>query len=111
MTTVTATPLVCCVVWSPEYGSCYGFVCCPWSGVKRVYVVLSGLRIRWFVCVHLCISCRHDWMFALAIFISVCVDVSYGDVVCVCREFYWCLWGIGVVLIFRFQMGCMLYDL
>ena len=30
------------------------------SGVKRVHVVLSGLRIRLFVCAHVCISCRYD---------------------------------------------------
>ena len=34
------------------------------SGVKRVHVVLSGLRMRLFVRVHVCISCRYDWMFA-----------------------------------------------
>ena len=36
---------------------------------------LSGLRMRLFVCVHVCISCRCDWMFAFAIFLSLCVDV------------------------------------
>ena len=30
------------------------------SGVKRVYVVLSELRMRLFDCVHVCISCRYD---------------------------------------------------
>ena len=45
------------------------------SGVKRVHVVLSGLRMRLFVCVHVCISCRYDWMFALAMFMTLCVDV------------------------------------
>ena len=45
------------------------------SGVKRVHVVLSGLRMRLFVRVHVCISCRFDWMFALAMFMSLCVDV------------------------------------
>ena len=30
------------------------------SGVKRVHVVLSGLRMRWFVCVHVCITCMYD---------------------------------------------------
>ena len=44
------------------------------SDVKRVHVVLSGLRMRLFVRVHVCISCRYDWMFALAMFMS-CVDV------------------------------------
>ena len=38
------------------------------SGVKRVHVVLSGLRITLFVLVHVCISCRYDLM-------SLCVDV------------------------------------
>ena len=47
------------------------------SGVKRVHVVLSGLRIRLFVCVHVCISCRYDRMFAFAMAMSMllCVDV------------------------------------
>ena len=45
------------------------------SGVKRVHVVLSGLRMSLFVRVHVCISCRYDWMFALAMFMSLCVDV------------------------------------
>ena len=31
------------------------------SGVKRVHVVLSGLRMRLFVRVHVCISCRYDF--------------------------------------------------
>ena len=45
------------------------------SSVKRVHVVLSGLRMRLFVRVHVCISCRYDWMFAFAMFMSLCVDV------------------------------------
>ena len=45
------------------------------SGVKRVHVVLAGLRMRLFVRVHVCISCRYGWMFALAMFMSLCVDV------------------------------------
>ena len=40
-----------------------------------MHVVLSGLRMRLFVCVHACISCRYDWMVAFAMFMSVCVDV------------------------------------
>ena len=44
------------------------------SGVKRVHVVLSGLRMRLFVQGHVCISCRYDWMFALAMLMSLCVD-------------------------------------
>ena len=45
------------------------------SGVKRVHAVLSGLRMRLFVCVHVCISCRYDWMIASAMFMTLCVDV------------------------------------
>ena len=45
------------------------------SGVKKVHVVLSGLTMRLFVRVHVCISCRYDWMFALAMFMSLCVGV------------------------------------
>ena len=41
------------------------------SGVKRVHVVLSGLRMRLFVSVHVCISCRYDWLFAIAMFMSL----------------------------------------
>ena len=43
--------------------------------VKRVHVVMSGLRMRLFVCVHVCISWRYDWMFAFAMFMSLCVDI------------------------------------
>ena len=49
-----------CVLYSAGYG------------VKRVHVVLSGFRMRLFVRVHVC---RYDWMFALAMFMSLCVDV------------------------------------
>ena len=52
-----------CVLYSD--GSC----------VNRVHVVLSGLRMRLFVRPHVCISCRYDWMFPLAMFMSLCVDV------------------------------------
>ena len=45
------------------------------SGMKRVHVVLSGLRMRLFVCVHVCVSYRYDWMFAFVMFTSLCVDV------------------------------------
>ena len=41
------------------------------SGVKRVHVVLSGLRMRLFASS----PCRYDWMFVFAIFMSLCVDV------------------------------------
>ena len=44
-------------------------------GVKRVCIVLSGLRMRLFFRVHVCISCRYDLMFAFAMFMSLCVDV------------------------------------
>ena len=30
------------------------------SGVNRVHTVLSGLRMRLFVCVHVCISCMYN---------------------------------------------------
>ena len=43
--------------------------------MKRVHVVLSGLRMRLFVWVHVCISCRYEWMFAFAMLMSLCVDV------------------------------------
>ena len=43
------------------------------SGVKRVHVVLAGLRMRLVVRVHVCISCRYDWMFALScVYVVVC---------------------------------------
>ena len=45
------------------------------SGVKRVHVVLSGLRMRLFVRVHVRILCRYDLMFSSAMFMSLCVDV------------------------------------
>ena len=45
------------------------------SGVKRVHVVLSGLKMSFFVRVHVCISCRYDWMFVFAMFMSLCVDI------------------------------------
>ena len=41
--------------------------------MKRVHVLLSGLIMRLFV--HVCISCRYDWMFAFAMLMSLCVDV------------------------------------
>ena len=43
--------------------------------MKRGHVVLSGLRMRLFVRVHVYISCRYDWMFALAMFMLLCVEV------------------------------------
>ena len=30
--------------------------------------------MRLFICVHVCISCRYDDMFALAMFMFLCVD-------------------------------------
>ena len=35
-------------------------LCFAGSVVKRVLVVLSRLRMRLYVCVHVCISCRYD---------------------------------------------------
>ena len=40
------------------------------SGVKSVHVVLTGLRMRLFVSVHVCILCRYDWMLAFAMLMS-----------------------------------------
>ena len=45
------------------------------SGVKRVHAVLSGLRMKLFVWIRVCISCRYDCMFAFAMLMSLCVDV------------------------------------
>ena len=45
------------------------------SGVKRVLVVLSGLRWSWVFCVHEAISCKYGCSFACAIFMFVSVDV------------------------------------
>ena len=39
-------------------------------------------------------------MFAFAMFISLCVDV-----VCVCREFDWCLWCVSVRCVYVEQSG------
>ena len=55
------------------------------SRVKRVHVVLVVLRMTLFIQVHVCISCMYDWLFTLAMFMSLCVDVMAG------RQFYWCL--------------------
>ena len=44
--------------------------------MKRTHVVFSGLRMRLFVCVQVCISCIYDWMFAFAMFMSLWVDVN-----------------------------------
>ena len=58
--------------WVDVHGRCGVFICSAscvlystGSGVKRVHVVLSGLRMRLFVCVHVCILCRYDVMFVL----------------------------------------------
>ena len=37
--------------------------------------MLSCLRV--FVCVHVSIYCRYDWMFAIAMFRSLCVSVYF----------------------------------
>ena len=42
------------------------------SGVKRVHAVLSGLRMR---CLYASMYVFHDWMFAFAMLMSLCVDV------------------------------------
>ena len=44
------------------------------SGVKIVHVGLSGLRMRLFACVHVCISFRCDWTFVFSMFMLLCVD-------------------------------------
>ena len=73
------------------------------SGVKRVHVVLSGLRMRLFVCVHVCISCRYDWMFAFAMFMSLCLCFISECGVClaafdvVCNEFDNGVWDACLV--------------
>ena len=36
-----------------------------------VHVVLSGLRMRLVVWVHVCVSYRYDWMFAFAMLMSL----------------------------------------
>ena len=41
------------------------------GGVKRVHVVLSGLRMRLFVCV----QSMYGWTVDLAMFMLLCVDV------------------------------------
>ena len=45
------------------------------SVVKRVLVVLSGMRWRWFFCVHEAISCKYGCSFDCAIRLFVSVDV------------------------------------
>ena len=42
------------------------------SGVKRVHIVLSVLRVRLLVYVHVFIYCRYDCMFAFAMFMLLC---------------------------------------
>ena len=45
------------------------------SGVKRVLVVLSGLRWTCFFCVHEAISCKYGCSFACEICLFVSADV------------------------------------
>ena len=45
------------------------------SGVKRVLVVLSGLRWSWVFFVHEAISCKYGCSFACVICLLVSVDV------------------------------------
>ena len=47
-----------CGIVYPRSASCMLYS--TGSGVNRVHVVLSGLRMRLFVCLHVCISCRYD---------------------------------------------------
>ena len=58
------------------------------------------------VCVHVCISCKYDWMFTLAMFMPLCV----GDVVCVGHGFYLCLWcwSARFVYVEVWVIGCRL---
>ena len=67
--------------------------------MKRVRVVLSGLRMRLFAYVHACISSRYDFNVCFS-YDYVVVKLCYGDVVCVCREFYWCLWCWSVICVY-----------
>ena len=55
------------ILWFMFMGSVVLFICSAscvlystGSGVKKVHFVLSGLRTRLSVCVHVCISCRYD---------------------------------------------------
>ena len=73
---------VVCEFWSSVSPSICGLMymgsCVLYSAgcsVKRVHVALSGLRMRLFVCVHVCISCRCDGIYAFAMFMSLYVDV------------------------------------
>ena len=43
------------------------------SGVTKVHVVLSGMRMRLLVRFYVCISRRYDRMFAFAMVMSLCV--------------------------------------
>ena len=43
--------------------------------MKRVLVVLSGLRWSWFFCVHEAIYCKYGCSFSCAICLFVSVDV------------------------------------
>ena len=60
------------------------------SDVKRVHVVLSGLRMRLFVSS----PCRYDWMFAFVMFMLLCVDVMVMSSAYVVRFTGTC--GVGV---------------
>ena len=71
--------------------------------VKRVHVVLSGLRMRLFARVHVCISCRYAWMFVLAMFMSLCVDVMV-----MCAIFLQQVHVVSPVLNFHFFLCALL---
>ena len=51
-------------------------LCSAGYGVKRVHVVLSGLRMKLFVCFHVRISCICDLIFVFVMFV-VCVLMSW----------------------------------
>ena len=65
--------------------------------------MLSGLRIRLFVCVHVCISCRYAWMFAFAMFMSLCADVMVMSSAYVVSFTGAC--GLGVSNVYMLKSG------
>ena len=69
------------------------------SGVKRVHVALSGLRL--FVRVYVCITCRYDWMFVFAMFMSLCIDVMVMSSAYVVRYTGACRVGVSDVYMLK----------
>ena len=65
------------------------------SGVKRVLVVLSGLRWSWFCCVHEAISCKYGFSFACAICLFVSVDICIDSDV----DVGWRRWNVRGVYV------------